>query len=448
MNENLATALNEIRNSVLQDNKLYQSQVPYDAATVSSESYGSAILSLPTDMRNRFVNALVDKISYTQIETKYFNNPLSDLENQGELLGAVGEELYINPVKAREYDPNDFLGLLAKYEIDVKSQFYEGELDLQYPVTIIRQELQKAFRTWASFEKFISGVSASMYNGAFIDSYNLTRSLPVKAYYDNGIQMIVVNISDPSNPTAQELENLTVLLQELYLNMQIPLTSYNAWKKVGGYGYDIISWSEANDIMVMRSTRYSALMNVKVLADAFNMDKTNVLGKVYNVENFNYGSLDGSKIIAFIGDKKWFRIDRLDMFMDEDYNANNRAWNRYLNKRAKYNYSFFANGVLLVTEEPTVNISTMNFRESEGTVEAGGTITAIIDTKPFQANQTISVTSSSSEVATAAILGKVVTITGVGAGTATITATAGNVTATYSVTVTAVSNNLSSRTKK
>ena len=96
-------------------------------------------------------------------------------------------------------------------------------------------------------------------------------------------------------------------------------------------------------------------------------------------------------ILGFIGDKSWFRIKRQDMYLDEFYNANNRTWQYYLNLTKMYNYSLFANGLVIATDDPDVDVSSMEFVET-GTVSApvevvvNATKTLHIKTTPFSAN--------------------------------------------------------------
>src|SRR5699024_3605985 len=129
------------------------------------------------NLMNEFINVLVQKIAYTKLEAKMFNNPLRILEGDAIPLGTIGEEIYINPAEGKEYDINDFSGLLKKYESDVKVQYNAINLDEQYPVTVIRQELKKAFMSWQGLEDFISNITLSLYNGAYIHQYNLTKQL-------------------------------------------------------------------------------------------------------------------------------------------------------------------------------------------------------------------------------------------------------------------------------
>lgn len=443
--QGLQTALNEIRNTLIQDNTLYQTQIPLVDDYTSSQVYGQSLLNLPSDLRNRFIQSLVNRIAYTRFMMDYFENPLRELAGDDLPLGAIGQEIYVNPARGRVYDINDFAGLLAKYESDIKAEYTEINFDVQYPVTIIRKELEKAFVSWGDFESFLMGISTSLYNGAYIDDYKYTKRLITNAYRGNAVQMEVVSFAG-ATPTADELKSLTARLRQAYLDFMVPSTKYNAWKKVGGYGRSIVSWSKPENIVVFVSNAMASILDVEVLANAFNMNKADLMGKVYYVEDFDLvgedGTVefDGSNIIALIADKRWFKIREKDMFMDEFYNANNRSWQSYLNVIKAFNFSLFANALMLVKALPTLNISSMQFNESSPEVTAGEKITLTLTTTPFSATQSVTFSSGTTSKATVTKKDdRTVEVTGVAAGSSVITATAGSVTATVTVTVNAAS---------
>lgn len=445
--EGFQTALNEIRTTLIEDNKLYQTQIPVVDYTTSSQVYGQSLLSLPADLRNKFINALVDRIAYTSFQIRYFNNPFESLKGEETPLGAIGQNIYVNPAKGRVYDINDFAGLLAKYESDVKAEYNEINVDFQYPATIVRQELQKAFVTWGDFERLIMGISASLYNGCYIDSFKNTKLLISNAYRTNSIDMQTISVANVNAPTTAELENITAQLRKLYLDFQEPSDKHNAWKKVGGYGRAIETWTPAEDIVVFINTNVASWLSVKVLANAFNLDEASLMGKVYTTSNFDIigedGTtiFDGSNIIAQICDRRWFKIRDIDMFMDEFYNANNRSWQKYLNYRGSYNYSFFANAVQLVTALPSISATAINFQKSSETLVVGTPKVLEIVTTPVGATETITFTADDSEtyVTLEKIDNRHVKVTPISAsGSAvTITATGGTsgVTGTCEVTV-------------
>lgn len=347
----LVNSINEIR--TLSSNE-YQRSVPEITTESGIEVISAPLLQYP-NLMNEFINVLVQKIAYTKLEAKMFNNPLRILEGDAIPLGTIGEEIYINPAEGREYDINDFSGLLKKYESDVKVQYNTINLDEQYPVTIIRQELKKAFMSWQGLEDFISNITLSLYNGAYIHQYNLTKQLVSDAYRSNAVQ-----IEKISAPTTESLaQEFIVKARTLFLNFQSPSTEYNAWYKVGGYGKEIISWSDRDDIVFLIRNDILAYTDVKVLASALNIESTKLLGRIIPVDNFNIYNrkhqkiFDGSNIVAQIADKSWFRIKPQDMYMEDFRNANNRSIQYYLNVIKMYKYSYFANSVVFATELPS-----------------------------------------------------------------------------------------------
>ena len=441
--EGLQTALNEIRETLIQNNSLYQEQIPLVNHYTSSQVYGQSLLALPSDMRNKFIQSLVNRIAYTKFVMDYFENPLQELAGDDLPLGAIGQEIYINPARGRVYNIDDFAGLLAKYESDVKAEYSEINFDVQYPVTIIRKELEKAFVSWGDFENFLMGISTSLYNGAYIDDYKYTKKLITNAYRNNAVQMETFTFANVNAPTEAELKSFTKKLRETFLNFKSPSTRYNAWRKVGGYGRSIVSWSKPEDVVVFISNKLASELDVDVLANAFNMDKAELMGKVYYIDSFDIIddegniSFDGSNIYALICDKRWFKIRTKDMFMDEFYNANNRSWQNYLNVIKAFNYSLFANAYMLVGAIPSVPVTSAVFNETSPSVVAGEKITLSLTTTPFNATDTIAFSSSATGKATVTkIDDRHVEVTGVESGSATISAKVGATTiASVSVSV-------------
>lgn len=440
--EGLKVSLNKIRETSIENNTLYHRYVPEIMDDTDIGSFASPILDNP-QVANEFMNVLVQRIVYTQVNIKLFRNPLRVLEGDRIPLGSIGQEIYINPAKARKFNVDDFAGLLAKYEADIKVQYQKINSDLQYCVTITRAKLKDAFVSWSTLENFIDGLTQSLYNGAYIDEYNLTKGLVSNAYASNQVRVEVVTA-----PTTEALaKEFITKARTAYLNMQTPTVNYNAWRQVGGYGRDVLTWSNPENIVFLLKNELASFIDVNVLASAFNIDKSTLMGNIIYVNDFDqYNSegekiFDGSNILGMIADRDWFRIKEQEITMDEFYNANNRTWQYYLNVVRMYSYSLFANGLVFATEEPEVDITAIDVSEDEVTVEADETAKVQVITTPFQANNPeITVASSDSDVATASISGKVITITGVAPdtnkdGEATITVTAGNLTKTIDVTV-------------
>lgn len=438
--EGLRIALNEIRETSIQDNTLFAKYVPEIMPDTDIGTYAAAITA-DQNVYNEFFQRLVKKIVYSQVESREFRNKLKALEGDRMPLGAIGEEIYVNKIKGRRFNVDDFAGLLAKYDADIKVQYPAINSDIQYPVTITRAKAKTAFTSWGALANFITGITDALYNSAYIDEYNLTKGLVTDAYLSNSVQ--IETVTKPT--TAATADAFITKAREIFLNMQEPTSDYNAWEKVGGYGNAVITWSNPEDIVFILRNDVSSVVDVMALAQAFNLEYKTLLGNIYTVKTFDVkddaGNVvkDGSKILGIMADRSWFRIKSQDFELDEFYNPNNRTWTMYLNSVKCYNFSLYSNAVVFSTEEPTVKPTTIKFNETAPSVEEEDTVTLSVTTDPFQANDTITYTSSDATKATVAADendNKKCVVTGVADGSVTITATCGNVTGTITVTVT------------
>ena len=437
--EGLRTTLNEIRETSIKNNTVYNVQVDEIKPDTDISIFASQLFS-DDNLMNEFFNVLVKRIIYTQIvDYKLFNNPLQFLWGDQMPLGAIGQEIFINPAKGRKFNVNDFAGLLARYEADIKVQYPHINSDIQYPVTITKQKLRNAFTSWENLEELINGITQSLYNGAYIDRYNMTKGLVADAYNKNNVQ---IRVLDEPNTEAKAKAFLTYA-RTLFLNMQEPTSDYNAWRKVGGYGRDVITWTEDSDIVFLIRNDIGAYLDVNVLAQAFNVDKAVLLGRVKYVKDFTERDVegnvvvDGSKILGIMCDKSWFRIKNQETDTSDFFNPNNRTRQVYLDDVNMYQYSLYANAIVFATEEPTVPITSMEFFQNELTLKVGETKNIRISTNPAPANSPdITYSTSDSDIATSTVAGeKEISVTGVAEGVATITARAGNVTASLTVNV-------------
>lgn len=436
MNNSLKQSLNALREL---SSTIYHEYVPVIDDTTDISAFAQPIFDFPV-VYNEFCDVLVNKLVFSQFQTMTFNNPLRILEGERVPLGYSGENVYTNPAKARSFNVNDFAGLLIKYEADTKVEYWTVNTDIQYCVTVSRAQLKKAMTSWDNLASYITQLSNSLYNGSYIDFFNYTKNIISGAFKENRAvyEKITAVTSDATAKAFIEKA------RELFLNFQLPSTQYNAWAKNGGAGRPVTTWTRPEDIVMIIRNDIRAKIDVNVLAEAFNMDKTELLGQIITVDNFDsYDDegnkvYDGSDIVGMIADKAWFKIKTQDFFMENFYNPNNRTMQYYLNVQKGYNMSLFANGVIFAVDEPDVDSTAVEFIEDSASVKAGEKITLHVKTTPFTANNSLSYTSSATTYATVgAQTGKYIEVTGVAEGSSTITVSDGTHSDTLTVTVTA-----------
>lgn len=352
----LQTALNSMREMSVKNNSVYHQYIPVVTESSSISDFGTPILDPQnTAVLNDFVG-LLKKVVYTAVWSKTFNSPLAQLEGERMPLGQWIEDTYINPIKPRGFDINDFAGLLQKYSAEVATQYLGVNSDLQYCVTITREKLRNAFTSWANLEEFITGMTNALYNGCYVTRYNQTKGLPLAAFKAGAIKYEVI-----TNPTTEATAKAFIRkVRADYSKMQIPSTNYNAWQDVKGEGaFALKTWTAPEDLIILISADVEALVDVEVLAAAFNMDKDSFLARKITVDDFSQYNddgtvaVDGSMIKAVLCDRAWFRIKTQDFDMEDFRNPNNRTYQLYLNDTRMVNYSLFANAKVYTTAEPT-----------------------------------------------------------------------------------------------
>lgn len=94
----LKNSLNAIREI---SSEIYSQYIPIIDDDTDIGTFGTPILTVP-EVMNEFIGSLVNRIVYTQFETKYFRNPLQVLEGEQVPLGYAGQNIYTNPAKRKE----------------------------------------------------------------------------------------------------------------------------------------------------------------------------------------------------------------------------------------------------------------------------------------------------------------------------------------------------------
>lgn len=437
--QGMVDALNAMREVIIKDNHMYHQYIPAITADSDISTYAVPILKYK-EVENAFMSQLINRIVETRIEMVYFDNPLRVLMGDRMPVGYAGQSIYVNPATPQQYNPNDLVGLLEKYEAKVKVHYYELNSDLQYAVTVTRHELKKAFTSWEMLDSFIDGIVQSLYNGAYINEFRLTKKLVSAAYNNYNTPVIKVD----GVTTESQAKNFLTNARSLYKMFQFPSTEYNGWS-VAGDGDPITTWTNSDRIVFVVRADIMAYLDVNVLAAAFHIDSAKLLGRIIEVDNFDVYDdngkkiYDGSNILGIMADETWFRIKESDFYLDMFYNAKSRTWSYFLNDTKLFSQNLFSNGVIFATALPTIEAKGLSFGTDSVNVAVGGK--EDLEVTVFPAGATTEITFTSSDTATFTVANGTVNntckITGVKAGTATLTATAGKVSTTLQVNVTA-----------
>ena len=296
-----------------------------------------------TPMLNEFVSNLINRIGFTMVHNKVFNNPLAMFKKGAVPLGTDIQDIFTNPAQAEDYEFSDtaMAKLLTITDPDTHVAYYRRNRKDLYTVTVSREGLQGAFVSWDKFEQYISSLVNSLYNGDYIDEFRYTKQL-IRGAYDNN-KAIVEVVSAPDSEADDKA--LVKKLREIYTKMKFPSTSYNAYSKMtGGASGAVTTWTDESRIVLLLKADVAAEVDVEVLAAAFNMDRANFLGRLIVVDDFG-----DDKILGCLCDEAFLQIYNNQFRFDEFYNARTMSWNFYLHAWDTFAISPFANAVIIAT---------------------------------------------------------------------------------------------------
>lgn len=325
-----AQVLNTIRANANYD---YQSRVP-EATQDNIKEVGNAILSYQATT-NEFLSALVNRIGLVLITSRMYDNPLREFKKGKLEFGQTVEEIFVNIAKAHQFDPAVAESEVFKREIpDVQAIFHKMDRQNFYKATISNDQLRTAFLSYQGIEDLIGRIVDSLYSGDNYDEFLCMKQLLIQYARDG----LFYSVTIPGIDTADTARQSISLLREYSNNLTFMSNTYNSM--------GVATTTPRSDQLIILDTHFDAVVDVEVLAQAFNMDKADFLGRRVLIDNF--GELSGA--VAALVDRNWFMVFDNYMSFTGQYNAEGLYWNYFFHHWQTLSTSRFSNAILFTTD--------------------------------------------------------------------------------------------------
>ena len=336
----------------------YQNLVPEITVENDIPKVGQVLLGYP-QMANQFLTALVNRIASVRVRSAIFNNPYVNLKKGFLEMGETVEEVFVGIAKAREFNVEKAPAREFKRTIpDVKSAFHTMNWRVQYPTTIQRQDLERAFLSASGVTDLIARIVDAIYNAANYDEYLLFKYLLIKAISSGKAYPVAVD-------TSTDAKNFGIAARALSNQMTFMSNKYN--------NSGVTTVTSKTDQIIFIDADFEAQYDVEVLASAFHMDKAEYIGSRYLIDNWDSFDNDRFDIIrqnsnqieevtaeelalmantrAVLVDKEWFQVyDNLSEFT-ETFVASGLYWNYFYNVWKTISYSPFSNIAVFVESQ-------------------------------------------------------------------------------------------------
>lgn len=365
----------------------YQDRVPV-ATQDNIAEVGNPILEFE-GVANEFISALVNRIGFTVISSKSYNNPLKEFKRGMLEVGESIQEIFVNLIKAEPYyqvatdGKTDCEDLYARRIPSVDQVFHRRNRQDKYPITISEEDLRAAFVSYNALDNFIARIFDAVYSSDEYDEFILTKHV----LFEAGNRGMLHAVTIPGFTSDANSADSVVAIRKAALDVGFMSNLYN--------GMGVYTHTSISDLVIFITTQTAATMSVKVLASAFNMSETEFLGRQIVLDDF--GGLEEEGVVAIAVDREFFMIWDTLFTTRSAYNGARLYWNYFLHHHQILSYSPFKNAIAFTTSAPTYTGVTMSPTTATISQNSGGAIqlnATVQGTGLYNPNVTYAITST------------------------------------------------------
>ena len=282
----------EIANPLLSRGVIQQSgdgTISIAGTTETIHKIGDYILNF-TPAANAFVNALVNRIGFVIISSKMYTNPWSVFKKGRLEFGETVEEIFVNLAKPYQFSPSKAEQDVFKRTIpDVRAAFHTMNFQKYYPITVSDDQLRQAFLSWQGIADLIAAIVESVYASAQTDEYLVMKYMVARSVLKGYIAGVTIPTANKENAV-----DVATVFRKMSRLLRYQSDKYN----MSG----VTTHTDIDDQYLIITADFEAVMDLNVLAAAYNLDYAEFMGHVIGVDSFI--------------DMDWNRLT--DLFTDEN----------------------------------------------------------------------------------------------------------------------------------
>ena len=257
---------------------------------------GEIITDYPT-AKNEFVNVLTNQVAKQRFFSKAYENPYK-LFKKGMLpYGKSIESIFVDIVKGkdrtRKTDGSALAtDLLTRENPNVKVEYYTENKQMQYQATISDEELKGAFRTENGLSELTSRILQAPLNSAEYDDFLLVKHA---LSHLKGAEVKLGKTAYDKLTLQEKAQSLVTAITSYILKMGFLSNQYN--------GQGVMTYSKPQDLVCFVPTDLLAVMDVQLLAQAFNVSYDQINLHVLPIDYFEKCSTtDGGTTYTYAED--------------------------------------------------------------------------------------------------------------------------------------------------
>lgn len=334
----------------------YQNRIPAPDQGDITKTFEMLQTGDYTPQLNEFVNTLVNRVGSVMFRSKVWTNPLGVFKRGMMEFGDTIEEIAHGIIKAKRYDPNDCMtDVFACSPPPIEANFHSINRMDRYDMTINRQLLRRAFIDEYGISEMLDGVMTIPQNSDEYDEYLIMRNLIAEYARIDGFYK--VQVPDVVGAAAADRADAARTITEIIRGFAGRLRFFSGAYNPSG----IPTFSKPQELVLIATPEFSAILDVNVIAQAFNVSAADLNVRVIEVDTLG---VDGAQ--AILCDENFFVCADTLIEFSEIFNPKSLGWNYFLHHHGVYSVSRFVNAIMFTTEAgtsasvPSVTVTAVN----------------------------------------------------------------------------------------
>ena len=252
---------------------------------------GETILTY-TATKNEFLDVLVNKICGQIFMNKVYTNPLSFFEKDPIPFGATLESVFCDLIQAKNFNENFGSGntevgsLIGTEKPPVKTEYYSRNFAKKYKISVSDEQLRTAFMNANGLQNLINQVLTVPTNSRNFDDFQIMKGLLANASTKE-VTLSTAYKTASDDAKAKELTKKTRAIVDRFGMMG------NVFNIQG-----INTFTNPQNIVIITTPEVAAMLDVELLATAFNMEKAEMGRRIVKIDSFQKYDAQNKKYVA------------------------------------------------------------------------------------------------------------------------------------------------------
>lgn len=242
----------------------YQQRIPDPTQNSISKTVDALFDPMNRVYFNQFMDALVNRIAFTYVKGKKWDNVLAPFKGAKVNYGSTIQEIAPKWIKAHSYDDEDET-LLKLRRPEAEAWYHSQNRKDQYAITINEEELRTAFTDEYGLNNWVANIMTVPMSSDNYDEYRIM--LQLLAEYEHRWGFFKYHLSAVPTDEDTGKEFLTAI-KAFAGKLQFPSTIYNSQAIT-----DIPVFAKPKELIMLVTPDTNASVDVNTLASVFHLDK-------------------------------------------------------------------------------------------------------------------------------------------------------------------------------